>query len=132
MFCNLRKKKAVILIAVLILLFVSYSQVNGAYLTTNRDTKPAPDKVTYDIVSMNEYQLLYETNTVAYYYREDRDILAIQDKRTGYTWKTGLDIPFNAVIDQQIRDAATPEEAKKLAVPEEAKKNTTYIGIANS
>lgn len=132
MFCNLRKKKAVILIAVLILLFVSYSQVNGAYLTTNRDTKPAPDKVTYDIVSMNEYQLLYETNTVAYYYREDRDILAIQDKRTGYTWKTGLDIPFNAVIDQQIRDAATPEEAKKLAVPEEAKMNTTYIGIANS
>lgn len=132
MFCNLRKKKAVILIAVLILLFVSYSQVKGAYLTTNRDTKPAPDKVTYDIVSLDEYQLLYETQTLAYYYREDRDILAIQDKKSGYTWKTGLDIPFNADIDSKVLEAATPEEAEKAAIPEEAKMNTTYIGIANS
>lgn len=132
MFCNLHKKKIVIAIAVLILLFVSYSQVKGAYLTTNRDTKPAPDKVTYDIVSMDGYQLLYETDTLAYYFREDRDILAIRDKRTGYTWKTGLDIPFNADIDGQIRDAATPEEAEKAALPQEAKMNTTYIGIANS
>ena len=41
------------------------------------------------------FELLLETENLNYYFREDRDIIAIQDKRNGYLWKTGLDLEFN-------------------------------------
>lgn len=112
--------------------FISFRYVYGAYLTTNRDTKLPPDKVTYDIVTFDDYELIYESNTMEYYFREDRDIFAIKDKRTGYVWKTGIDVPFNADIDAKIADATTKEEIEKAAVKQEAKMNSTYLGIANS
>lgn len=130
----LAKKKRLI-IAVFLVLFVgilTFPYVKAAYLSTNRDTKLPPDKVTYDIVNVEEYELIYETDTLAYYFREDRDVFAIQDKRNGYTWKTGLDIPFGADINDQILEAETKEEAEKLAIPLEEGMNTTYTGISNS
>lgn len=111
---------------------LSIGYVKAAYLTTNRDTKLPPDKVTYDIVKFDEYELLYETDTMAYYFREDRDVLAIKDKRSGYTWKSGLDIPFGADINDQILGATTPGEVLELAIPLEEGMNTTYTGISNS
>lgn len=124
-----------LIIAVFVLLFagiLSFPYVKAAYLTTNRDTKLPPDKVTYDIVNVDEYELIYETDTLAYYFREDRDVFAIKDKRNGYTWKTGLDIPFGADINDQVLGAETKEEAEKLAIPLEEGMNTTYTGISNS
>lgn len=112
--------------------FLSFQYVYGAYLTTNRDTKLPPDKVTYDIVTFDDYELLYETSTIEYYFREDRDIFAMKDKRTGYVWKTGIDVPFNADIDAVMAEATTEEEIEAAAVKQEAKMNTTYLGIANS
>ncbi len=128
-------KKVKNLLPVIILVIagaVSLSSAGAAYLTTNRDTKLPPDKVTYDIVNTDEFEKLYETDTMIYYFREDRDVFAVQDKRNGYTWKTGLDIPFGADIDMQVAAAETKEEAEKLAVPQEAQMATTYTGIANS
>lgn len=127
------KKRKVLYIPLLLLLgFISFRYVYGAYLTTNRDTKLPPDKVTYDLVVLDDYELLYETDTCEYYYREDRDVIAIVDKRTGYTWKTGLDVPFNADIEALVSDAKTKEEKKKVAIPLEDKMNSTFIGISNS
>lgn len=127
-----KKKLFLIFLAVIVVGIISFGYVQAAYLTTNRDTKLPPDKVTYDIVSFDEYELIYETETLAYYFREDRDIFAIEDKRTGYTWKTGIDIPFNDDINNKVLEATTPEEIKEFSIPQEAKMSTTYTGIANS
>ncbi len=120
------------LIVLLIAGAVSAGSAGAAYLATNRDTKLPPDKVTYDIVNTDEFEKIHETNTMVYYYREDRDVFAIYDKRNGYTWKTGLDIPFGSVINQQVMDAETKEEAKELAIPIEEGMNTSYTAISNS
>jgi len=127
-----KRKGLLITLAIAAMGIVSSVLAQGAYLTTNRDTKLPPEKVSYDIVNVDEFQLLHETDTLVYYYREDRDVFAIYDKRSGYTWKTGLDIPFGADINEQILEAETKEEAEKLAIPQEEGMNTTYTGIANS
>ncbi|MHB8127723.1 MAG: DUF5696 domain-containing protein [Mobilitalea sp.] len=127
-----KKKKNVLLLFAFVAGIVSFGYVQAAFLPTNRDTKLPPDKVTYDIVNVDEFELLYETDTLAYYFREDRDVFAIEDKRNGYTWKSGLDIPFGADINDQIMEAETKEEAEKLAIPIEEGMNTTYTGISNS
>jgi hypothetical protein len=131
----LLSKKKIALFLVLGVAFVgvlSVSLVNAAYLTTNRDTKLPPEKVSYDITSFDEFEKIYETDTLEYYFREDRDVFAIKDKRSGYTWKTGLDIPFGADIQQEILDAPTKEEAEELAIPLEEGMNSTYTAISNS
>ncbi len=131
----LLSKKSLVLFLALGVVFVSavsVSLVKAAYLTTNRDTKLPPEKVSYDISNVDEFERIYETDTLEYYFREDRDVFAIKDKRSGYTWKTGLDIPFGADIQQEILDAPTKEEAEKLAIPLEEGMNSTYTAISNS
>lgn len=131
--CLVNKKKPLLLLcAFLFAGVISLGYAKAAYVTTNRDTKLPPDKVTYDIVNTDEFEKLYETDTMIYYYREDRDIFAIKDKRNGYTWKSGLDIPFGADITQQVMDAGTKEDAEKLAIPLEEGMNTTYTALSNS
>jgi hypothetical protein len=128
-----KNKLAILLVLVTVSVgAVSVGLVKAAYLATNRDTKLPPDKVSYDITSFDEYEKIYETNTLEYYFREDRDVFAIKDKRSGYTWKTGLDIPFGADIQQEILDAPTKDEAKRLAIPLEEGMNSTYTAISNS
>lgn len=129
---KMKKQVLVLLLVFLVMGAASFAYVKAAYLATSRDTKLPPDKVTYDIVKVDEFEKIYETDTLIYYYREDRDVIAIQDKRSGYTWKTGLDIPFGADINQMVMDAETKEEAKELAVPMEEGMNSTYTAISNS
>lgn len=128
------KKKRIIAVLVLAGLLLGITTVAYAktYLPTGRDTKLPPDKVTYDIVKLDAYQLLYETDTMRYYYREDRDIIAVEDKRGGYVWKTGADVAFSADLNAAIKAAETPEEKAAAAEPKEASMNATYVGIANS
>ena len=128
------KKKKIIAGVLLASLLLGISTVAYAktYLPTGRDTKLPPDKVTYDIVKLDAYQLLYETDTMRYYYREDRDIIAIEDKRSGYVWKTGADVAFSADLNAAVNAATTPEEKAAVAEPKEASMNSTYVGIANS
>lgn len=131
-----RKRRKLFFALALILLLAgagSFSdRVRADYIPTNRDTKLPPDKVSYPDIQLDEYEKLYETDTLAYYYREDRDVIAVLDKRSGYLWKTGLDIPFGSDVRQAVMDAETPQEAEALAVPIEADMNTTYTGIGNS
>lgn len=127
-----KKNLFLLLFVIAAVSIISIGYVKAAYLTTNRDTKLPPDKVSYDITTLDDYELLYETDTCAYYFREDRDVIAIRDKRSGYTWKTGLDIPFEADIDAAIDAAQTEEEKLKEAVVREGNMTNTYTGVANS
>lgn len=120
MFMNkfLNKKKSIVA-AALVLVLLAGTTVKGyagTYIPTSRDTKLPPDKVTYDLTGLDRYEPVYETEYIKYYYREDRDIFAIEDKRNGYVWKTGADIAFSA----------------EKGEPKEKSLNSTYIGIANS
>jgi hypothetical protein len=111
--------------AVLILLSSSlWAQI--PFVLTPRDTGVDPEPVVADLEIYDAYQLLTETEILKVYFRDDRDVLAIEDKRNGYVWKTGLDIPFNRDIDDAVDEGADP------VVPKEARLNTTYTGIANS
>lgn len=127
-----KKKLLALLLAGGLLAGVSTAAYAKTYLPTGRDTKLPPDKVTCDIVTLDAYQLICETDSMKYYYREDRDIIAAEDKRSGYVWKTGADIAFASELNGAVDAAATPEEKAAAAEPKENSLNSTYTGIANS
>lgn len=127
-----RKNMIAAVLAGALLLGATQAGYAADYLPTGRDTWLPPDKVTYDLVSLDSYEMLYETEYLAYYYREDRDIFAIEDKRNGYVWKTGADIAYTSDISDAMDAAKTEEELLAAAEPKEKSLNTTYIGIANS
>ncbi len=135
MFMNkLFKRRTVVaaLVAAALLFGAGATGMAATYIPTNRDTNLPPDKVTYDITSLDRYEKVHETETVEYYYREDRDIFAVYDKRNGYVWKTGADLAFSSEIKDNMKAAETEEELLAAAEPKEKSLNTTYIGIANS
>ena len=72
--------------------------VGAAFLNTNRDTRPAPDKVTSDMKVETAYQLLCQVGDYKYYFRDDRDVIAVENTKTGYVWKTGIDTPLPSQI----------------------------------
>lgn len=111
--------------------------VDAAYMPTNQDTKLPPPEVTTFITDTSEFTLLFETDTMAYYFRDDRDVLAIHDKRNGYLWKTGIDVPFDEATEDACDDildtpGATVEQITNVCIPLEAGMSQTYEGIANS
>ncbi len=85
-----------------------------AYVATSRDTKTVPERAEYEPEDYEEYELLLETGTVKYYWREDRDVLAVVDKQTGYYVKTGADLPFSGDVKDAVKAlekaGASPEE----------------------
>lgn len=111
---------------------------SSEYIPTTRNTLPAPEKAKIGEADLDDFELLYETTSVRYYYRDDRDIFAVEDKDSGYVMKTGVDLPFSdeakdAVKKLKKSDAPMEEileEAKKYSYADDL--NTTYLGIANS
>ncbi len=86
-----------------IMAIASFMSVRGVYVTTPRDTAPAPDVLVY-LDEEPGGQAVYENTNFKYWIDEERDIIHVYDKRNGYTWKTGLDIPFNSVIKDACKD----------------------------
>lgn len=74
--------------------------VAAAFLNTNRDTRPAPDKVTSGLEKTNAYELLCERGDYKYYFRDDRDIILVENTKNGYIWKTGVDIALPSQIEE--------------------------------
>ena len=124
-------RKIIVFLLLLLLLF-SAAGMEEVYVPTQRDTKPAPALAKMEQPSLDAYTLLYETNSAVYYWREDRDILAVLDKANGYVWKTGADIGFSKQIKDAVKQAKTDEEKLIAAEPIEKSMNATYIGVANS
>ena len=58
-------------------------KVHAEYIHTNRDTLPPGSAMEIKEESMEEYEKLYETDGAVYYFREDRDIIAVLDKESG-------------------------------------------------
>lgn len=121
--------------------------VLAAYLNTNRDTRKAPPKATeHTSIKDGGFEKKYENKNFEYYFRDDRDIIAIKDKKTGYIWKTGLDAPFanqirdakDAVDNGTVKDMAeeleiSPSEVKEMAkTPQEQDLNSQFTAMANS
>lgn len=105
-----RKRKlkiTVFVVSILCVLSLGVA-VGAAFLNTNRDTRPAPDKVTSDLEVTSAYQLLCQVGDYKYYFRDDRDIIAVENTKTGYVWKTGIDTPLPSQIEEAfdiVKDA---------------------------
>jgi hypothetical protein len=111
-------------------LALSTQALFAAYIPSAHDTKLPPDTITYTTADPTDFALLYETENLKYYFKDERDVIAIVDKRNGYTWKTGIDIPYNKDLEAACK--LVPDEEKINCEPTEDRLNTTYTGIANS
>lgn len=108
-------------------------RVRAEYIHTNRDTLPAGPAMEVKEESVEAYEKLYETAGAAYYFRDDRDIIAVLDKESGYLWKTGLDAPVAKKLRAKAMGASTEEEFKELEnTPVEDNMNEIYTDMANS
>ncbi len=116
----------------LLLCLLALPAAGEGYVPTNRDSRYEVTPMAMPEASLDAYELLYETASAAYYYREDRDIIAVLDRASGYVWKTGLDAGFPNDIKDAVKKAATDEEKILAAEPLEQNLNARYIGIANS
>jgi hypothetical protein len=119
-----------ILIVSVLILFSFVPVLATPYIPTPQDTKLPPAEVSYERFKADQFELLYDTEFLSYFFRDDRDIIAILDKRNGYTWKTGLDLEFNRVLEEACD--LVPEDQKINCLPLEDRLNTTFVGIANS
>jgi hypothetical protein len=128
-----RKCTKIIIFSVAVISILSFSTFAfEVYFPTNRDTRMPPQHAVFRVSRTDEYELLGRFGNFAYYYREDRDIILIEDVVSGNTWKTGLDAPFSQDINRALEEAKTLEEKIKIAEPKEVRLNATYIGFANS
>lgn len=129
---RLTRKHARGLIAAALCMLLPMAAMGETYIPTNRDTRMDGGRMVIAQADLSAYTLLYQTDTCAYWFRDDRDIIAVVDARTGYTWKTGLDAGFPSDIKKAVKNAKTPEELARAAEPQEKSLNARYIGIANS
>ncbi len=105
----------------------------AAYINTNRDTALPEAPIRISEESVEDYDKLYETGSAVYYFRDDRDIIAILDKESGYLWKTGLDAATNKELKKLAKKADTEEEFAYLEDhPAEDNLNEIYTAFANS
>ncbi len=109
---------------------LSTQAIMAVYIPTAHDTKLPPDTITYQTSDPSDFTLLYETENLKYFFKDERDIISIVDKRNGYTWKTGIDIAYNKDLEDQCD--LVPLDQKNTCAPLEDRLNTTYTGIANS
>jgi len=106
----------------------------ASFIPSARDTQADGGPVALPETTLHpSFVLLYENEDMAFYYRAERNVFAFRDKRIGYIWKSGLDVPLAADVDDFVRNL-TPEQ--RLALDEEifrvVRMSNTFINIANS
>ncbi|ONI39510.1 hypothetical protein AN639_01570 [Candidatus Epulonipiscium fishelsonii] len=89
-----------------------------AYTSTTLDTRIAPEKAMFEEVDLTNYEMVYKSGLLSFYFKHGRDVILILNNKTGEYFTTGLDIPF---ADEEV-------EGETL----EAGLNKTFTGIANS
>src|SRR5690606_5659733 len=126
-----------LLILFFMIVIIGYN-VNAIYVETNKDTKLPPDETTIVPLNKEGYTLLQENENYEYYYKAHNGILAVYDKRNGYTWKSGIDHDYDSYIEAvtelfiENNPDATDEEILAIAKPFEEQLNDPREGIANS
>lgn len=117
-----KKIKITALVVCLLCVLSLSAAVAAAFLNTNRDTRPAPDKVTSNMKVTNAYQLLCKKGNYEYYFRDDRDIILVRNTKTKYVWKTGVDVALPKEIEEALdvvtsaKEDKDPSEIKDYAV----------------
>lgn len=145
-------KVAAVIVCVLFVLSFCVA-VGAAFINTNRDTRPVPKVSKTTLTYSDAYEELCEAGDYKYYFYEDRDILAIENTKTGYVWKTGVDVPFldeaweardiisdakESGDDTELKDYAkekhmTVDEVKEMAKKVDSSFNSSqYTAFANS
>ena len=108
----------------------------SVYIPTSQDTRPAPEKAVFEKADFSAYDVIFETESTRYYWREDRDVLGIENKKSGYALKTGVDLPFSGdakdLVKRLKKEGASKEELLSRYEPYADDLNTTYVAIANS
>ncbi len=109
------------------------ADAQAVYINTNRDTGLPEEAFEITEQSVEEYEELYETDSAVYYFRDDRDVIAVYDKESGYLWKTGLDAATSKELKKLAKKAETEEDFEKLEnSPMEENMNEIYTNFANS
>lgn len=103
-------------LVILLLFTLSVTIVSAYYVPTKRDTKTAPESVTTFIEEPTDMTMLYETANFRYYFRDERDTIAIYDKRMDYTWLTGTDLEYSKDIDDECDDVLDLYEEQLINV----------------
>lgn len=81
---------------------------------------------------------LYSNKNFNYFYKKHNGIFKVEDKRSGYVWKSGIDHDYDQYIEQSLElfisenPEATNEEILAVAKNKEEQMNNTREGIANS
>lgn len=135
MYCKMKKKITAIAMAVCIMAgtLLPVSEVHAEYINTNRDTLLPEEAMEIREQSVEEYEKLYETDMAVYYFRDDRDIIAVLDKENGYLWKTGLDAQAAKKLKAKALSASSEEDFEELENhPIEDNMNEIYTDMANS
>lgn len=135
MYYNMKKKVTAVSAAVCLMagIMLPTEQVSAQYISTNRDTHLPEDAMNIQEQSVEDYEKLYETETAIYYFRDDRDVIAIFDKENGYLWKTGLDAGAAKKMKAKALSASTEEDFQALEnSPIEDNMNEIYTDFANS
>jgi len=109
-------KHIILKIGIVVALLTSFVVVQAVYVPTNRDTKEPPEEVVYAISDPTDMEFLYETDNFKYYFRDSRDVIAIFDKRSGYTWKSGPDVEFSKDIDDECDEVIELYEAQFIDI----------------
>lgn len=136
MYCRTRKRTAAMLLAASCMvtgILFPETTAYANYINTNRDTLLPEEAMEIVEQSVEEYEKLYETDSAVYYFRDDRDIIAVFDKESGYLWKTGLDAEAAKKLKAKALSASTEEDFKELEnTPIEDNMNEIYTDMANS
>jgi hypothetical protein len=105
----------------------------SGYQPTARDTRAPVPVTSPSAVDTQAYEKLYEAGGLSYYYREDRDIIAVVDARgpEPYRWTTGADIPLPAETDAQA-EGLTDAERALSDLYKENRMNAVFIDQARS
>lgn len=91
-----QKAKKIKYISVAVFMFMILSVavgVGAAFLNTNRDTRPVPERVESSLEYTDAYTELCTVGDYKYLFYEEKDIIAVENIKTGWVWKTGLDVP---------------------------------------
>ena len=119
-----KSKFKILLFISLIALVIFTITIEAKYITNNRDTQTDTNPMEFEEVDFtDDYQLLYETENLDYYYRKDTDCFVIKDKRNGYSWKTGIDTLTSKELLKRYEDKLLEELMMhdNLTAEEEAK-----------
>ncbi len=70
---------------------IGFEHITRALESTNRNELYAPEEYNVSVSNSDGYSKIYENNNFEYYYSNNKTILRIVNKKSGFIWSTGAD-----------------------------------------